>query len=953
METPIHYSDLSEFLTKHNAKNETALGLTSTHTRIPGQDKSAKIFGGSFVIPAEELETFHALYYTDIFVKHKSEYLTEKQLTDGTGPILLDFDFRYNYDVDTRQHTKEHITDILTGLYLEKLKDFFTFTEQEFQIYVLEKPDVIRLQDKDLTKDGIHIIIGVQMDHIMQQMLREKVLKEIEEIWDLPLINKYDSVLDEGISKGTTNWQMFGSKKPGNIAYELTGLYNVSMDERDSEFRFEEVRIDEIDMSAEFSKMSAQYNQHPRFEMNPKLVKEYESRTDLKKSKLKKTVSKTKITLLCEEDDTNIELKDIINATILDKAINNIFKTLSTDLSSEEYKLKEVHEYTQILPEIYYEAGSHEKNRLVAFALKNTDNRLFLSWIKLRSKASDFEYSSIEECYDKWTKYFNKTNESSGLTYKSIIFWAKQDANEEYLKIKNKSIDYYIDQTIFEPTEWDFAMILFNMFKDKYICTSITNKTWYVFNNHCWEEDKGNRLRYAISRELYNIYRDKRDLCGIEAAKFETGDPRRDAFSKKVEKLSAIIPKFKTSSDKNNIYREAHEIFYDKAFVEKMDSNKYLMSFSNGVIDFKNKVFRDGLPQDYITKSTRINYIDYSTVNGNCEIVQSILAFMEQLFPDKNLNRYMWDHLASVLIGENMNQTFNIYVGSGSNGKSILMDLMAQTLGQYKGTVPITLVTDKRNSIGGTSSEVIQLKGIRYAVMQEPSKNATINEGVMKELTGGDPIQARGLYKESETFIPQFSLAVCTNSLFDITSNDDGTWRRIRICNFMSKFVDEITEDYFEEGTKQFLKDKTLKEKLPMWAPVFASMLVKRAFENQGKVEDCDVVMSASNKYRNNQDYIAAFVNDKIEKEVGKRVKQAEISEEFKAWYIVKMGGRTVPKAQELYDYMDKKFGATKGKCWQNVKIIYSSDATEDDVQLLTDKLLTKVEQNMDSSLLS
>ena len=115
-------------------------------------------------------------------------------------------------------------------------------------------------------------------------------------------------------------------------------------------------------------------------------------------------------------------------------------------------------------------------------------------------------------------------------------------------------------------------------------------------------------------------------------------------------------------------------------------------------------------------------------------------------------------------------------LGSGRNGKSMLVSLMAKTLGEYKGTVPTTLITQKRGSIGGASPEVIQLKGLRYAVMQEPSKGDKINEGIMKEITGGDPIQARGLYKESETFIPQLKLAVCSNVLLEISSNDDGTW---------------------------------------------------------------------------------------------------------------------------------------------------------------------------------
>ena len=43
---------------------------------------------------------------------------------------------------------------------------------------------------------------------------------------------------------------------------------------------------------------------------------------------------------------------------------------------------------------------------------------------------------------------------------------------------------------------------------------------------------------------------------------------------------------------------------------------------------------------------------------------------MEQLFPIDELRRYMWDHLASCLVGTTENQTFNIYTGNGRNGKS-------------------------------------------------------------------------------------------------------------------------------------------------------------------------------------------------------------------------------------------------------------------------------------------
>ena len=304
---------------------------------------------------------------------------------------------------------------------------------------------------------------------------------------------------------------------------------------------------------------------------------------------------------------------------------------------------------------------------------------------------------------------------------------------------------------------------------------------------------------------------------------------------------------------------------------------------------------------------------------------------MEQLFPQKQLAAYMWEHLASSLIGIKKEHVFNIYRGSGSNGKSILTDLMSQALGDYKGTVPITLVTEKRNIIGGTSSEVMALKGVRYAVMQEPSKDAVINEGIMKELTGGDPLQARALFSNSEIFIPQFSLVVCTNELFEVKSNDDGTWRRMKLIDFLSKFISE-GETYKDTTQHIFPKDKSLKEKLPLWAPIFISMLVKIACDTNGEVKDCAEVISASNKYRQGQDCIAGFINDKIIKDINGSIGKKILNDVFKEWFQNNLGNnRRPPKLAEVEEILNNTFGNRNVKTnkWHGIRINYD-DENED-----------------------
>ena len=883
-------NNYDDFLKTHFIKKTQGVSKEITHTKIGKKELS--IYGGSYsIIEEEEYSQFLELYYDEVITNKRKEYITEKQLTQNS-PLLVDIDLRYSSEITTRQHTSDHILDMIQ-VYLENIKKIFIFSkETEFYIYIMEKPDVNILTDKSITKDGIHMIIAIQMEHVVQLCLRELVMKELGNTWaSLPIQNTIDQVLDEGISKGCINWQLYGSRKPEHEAYKLSYLYKIGFDESDNEFTIENQVVNEVIIKNHFPKLCARYSAHPQFPFHSDFI------LPIKNKKIKNVINLPS----CISNKTSIfkePMENIIPKITNFKILNETMNLILDNFKDSEYYIKEVHYLTQILPKKFYEPGSHLLNREVSFALKDTHEDLFLSWVMLRAKADDFDYDDISNLYKEWSNIKLKQN---GRTGRSIIYWAQQENKEEYLKIKNKSIDYYIDLSIKNSTEFDIAVVLYHYFKEKYICTSISNKKWYTFRNHKWEADNGQSLRLNISTELYKLYMKKLEGLFEELQKCED-DNVKELLTKNIKNLGNLMNKLKKTTDKNNIMRESMELFYDSKFIRLMDANKYLMCFSNGVVDFKKKEFRNGLPQDYITKSTNVPFLENDL---NSEIIEQIDQFMKQLFPEPTVCKYMWEHLSSSLIGANINQTFNIYCGSGSNGKSILADLMSLSLGDYKGTVPISLVTEKRNKIGGTSSEVIQLKGIRYAVMQEPSKDSKVDEGVMKELTGGDPIQARALYSESEIFEPQFNLVVCTNNLPEITSNDDGTWRRIRVVPFISKFVDE-KDKYLDTTSHVFKKDKALKDKLPVWAPVFISKLVEIAYDKCGIVEDCDIVLSTSNKYREEQDLISAFINQMIVQKTGEVLKKSVLQKEFQKWFQEQQfGSRKPPKSSELIQFMD------------------------------------------------
>jgi P4 family phage/plasmid primase-like protien len=908
----------------------TPKGSQLTHTRIGSKEQN--IYGGSYLISESDNDSFMESYYNHVFVNGNKEYLTEKQLIED-GPIMIDIDLRYDSSITEKQHTPEHIIDVIM-LYLDKCSEIVNITtDTPIEVYSMEKNNVNILENK--TKDGIHIIIGIKMHKAAQVILRELVLNELCDLWDdLSITNSWNEVLDEGVTKGHVNWQLYGSRKPEHQAYLVKSHYTMK-------YNGEEWEVNDNDMKSfetkkHFKQLSARYTGYTSFSLKPDFEDKFKTALNglSRQGQKKSFVMKNKQTVL------KCGFEQINSMEILDSLLEEMFD----NLDSVNYKLKEAYEYSMCLPVKYYGPGSYDKWIRVGWALRGTHYKMFLVWLKFSSReicrdtlkdgSGKFDWSHVPDMYNMWNTFESKNQDS--LTNRSIMYWAGHDAKEAYNKVHSATVEFFVEQTIGTPnrevTEFDLAAVLYSLYKHRFVCVSIKKECWYEYKDNRWFEiDSGYILRLLISRDVHQLYVEKAAECTRKMNLMDTSDEQYEATRKRTVKIVDIAHSLKKTNMKNNIMREARELFYDTDFITKLDQNPYLLCFNNCIVDFKEKRARKGQPDDYISKSTNIDYI---TINEkrDIKIINEITQFIEELFPNTELRKYMWEHLASCLVGTNENQTFNIYTGGGSNGKSCLVDLMGKVLGDYKGTVPITLITQKRNSIGSTSSEIVQLMGTRLAVMQEPSKGDRINEGIMKEITGGDPIQGRALFKDTVTFKPQFKLVVCTNTLFDIKSNDDGTWRRIRVCDFEAKFLENPYESELKFPKKeypyQYKKDKNIDKKFTQWAPVFVSMLVDISYKNQGNVSDSPIVMASSDQYREGQDYLAEFAKDKIIKKEGEKIKKTELLETFKQWYTAHYG-RGVPVGREVYEFMDKRYGRYR-QGWHNVAIVYDDD--EDDV---------------------
>ena len=124
---------------------------------------------------------------------------------------------------------------------------------------------------------------------------------------------------------------------------------------------------------------------------------------------------------------------------------------------------------------------------------------------------------------------------------------------------------------------------------------------------------------------------------------------------------------------------------------------------------------------------------------------------------------------------------------------------------------------------------------------------------------------------------------------------------------------------------------------MPDWVQVFTALLIDKVNETDGKVIDCPMVIEASNRYQEKQDFYAQFCNEIITKGTTEdRIKKTDIRTQFNSWYSENMQAKP-PRSQDLYDYLNKRLGKARSKkdkgqkYWWGWKIVYECTMSEDE----------------------
>ena len=881
----MYWNEIKLLLIQYKKNNSNSV----THTIIP--NKNNKIFnsGLALSIPIDKIDHVYEKLH-DVYFKY-GEKLSITESIGELSPLIIDIDLKYKYDLNVRFYTDSTIEALIQYIYKEGTK---YFTCSDWRCWVFEKKEPTYIKEDSLIKDGIHLIFPNVIGHTKVFTEFIKKLTETEdkckEIYDIFRLSSNEDILQHKgpdndvkdiIDSKVKRWFIYGDGKRNSHPYLLTNYMNFV----NEPYEFGNYKEDPQNLIPK--------NIMKKICLLQEFEKTVEYKLDIDNILIDKPISKSNSNTMFEEysssDDEDYdpyfvkqEEKIDIKSTLNELELKNISLIVDKCLSDER-------------------ANDYELWIRLGMCLKNIGgDKLFDVWDKFSERGDT--YKSTGDCRQSWDSF--KKNENP-LTRGSLNYWARLDNEKEYTKILEQNLDQKIRNSIARGgSHDDIAEVVYGLFKDQYICGDLKDN-WYYFNKYKWETcPKGFKLHKALTgsvKELYyryhQIYKKQKD----EAIANNDAEGE-DTYDKSEKKAYKIYDDLKNVNFCENIMKACKYKFYVKDIMEKFDTNVDLIGFENCVFDLKENILREGRPEDYITLSTnmkmpvvplelplsvdnlwtkiqaRSGYEEdewddkYKPSKYFKKIYKDITKFFKEILPDteedgSGIRDYCLKFIATRLSGNVLEQRFSIWTGSGGNGKSILLDLIRETFGEYCTNLPVTLLTQKRKASNAASPEKARTRGKRFCYMQEPEEKEKINAGEMKEISGGDMIQARELYSAPFEFKPQFEIILMCNEKPTIEDKTNGAWRRVQVYPFPSSFIDPAKKGLINPEKNIYPMDKELPIKLKKWTVVFMGMLLKiwRDMDGKSDYEIPKSIRMETENYKNQNDIIGQWISESLE----------------------------------------------------------------------------------------
>ncbi len=381
----------------------------------------------------------------------------------------------------------------------------------------------------------------------------------------------------------------------------------------------------------------------------------------------------------------------------------------------------------------------------------------------------------------------------------------------------------------------------------------VDSQRWLVWDGRLWRWDSTgevDRLARGVVRGMYDRLKD----CGDVKAKDDLyGHIRR---SESAPRLAAMV-----SLARYCLGVPIHST--------DLNSDPWLLCCENGTLNLETGKLQASRQEDLISKSTPVRF----DPRADCPRWKQ---FLHEVFcGDEELIGFVRRMCGYMLTGDTREQSFFLFVGKGSNGKSVFTATLSQIMGDYAKDTPVTTFLERRSD---STCDLASLTGARLVTASEGEDTTSFNEALVKRFTGQDPITARHLYQPFFTFMPTFKILFATNEVPRIRSQNYAMKRRVKLIRFRQRF-------YYPHEHKEPVRDETLAEQLRAEASGILSWAVQGCLEWRKKglgmpssmADDVDALFDS-------MDPLSEFIEDRCIVHPSARVESGTLWREYMAW---------------------------------------------------------------------
>ena len=385
---------------------------------------------------------------------------------------------------------------------------------------------------------------------------------------------------------------------------------------------------------------------------------------------------------------------------------------------------------------------------------------------------------SDNEKYALWSEWISYTTDEDLDSYYDLSKSLPTVTLEDLTEAAAEAVEASITDT--DSSLQNFEITDMNFTTPKAVAKQFINMynkpLKYVADLDVWLE--WSKTHWLPVEEVYltNVLANATDRMFKKHAKIDQyEDKDLKAFSRIYNKVAGLKEVLRTVKAQNDI----------EVLSKDLDNIPELIGCVNGAVDLTTGRLVRSAYDHYLTKSTRLNY----NPDAKCDVWQKTVA--DVFYDDAEMINFFKTLIGYSILGHNKQHLFCFFIGSGANGKSTLVNAIASVLGDYsKSTAFSTLSVSSKGA--QHREDLVRLVGARFVHTSEPNADGTINEGMVKDISGADKITARTAYaRKSVEMTPKWLTIVPTNHLPRITSNDNGLWRRMLFVPFERNFKAE------------------------------------------------------------------------------------------------------------------------------------------------------------------